>query len=861
MSREIRVLNVAEKPSVAREITKHLGGAGAERRQINGVHVAEFPYTLRQTRCQMVVTAVRGHLCGIDFEGTYQAWKGCQPGELFAAPIKQSVQKDCRDIEKALLQLARQCHWLVLWLDCDREGEAIAFEVLQLCQAAARNRLQVFRAVFSALTHTDLVRACETLRLPDQRLADAVNARQEIDLRAGAAFTRWMTLRYHAKFPELSEQPLSYGPCQFPTLGFVVERWLRIQRFVSEPFWSIRAEVARANQVVKFGWRRHRLFDRLAVQVFYELCAEVVDQGARVIRVSQEPKSKWRPAPLNTVELGKLAASRLRMAPARCMQVAEHLYQRGYISYPRTETDRFGPTIDVQGLVQAQRGHPEWGAHVASLLDAGRFTLPRAGSHDDHAHPPIHPVACAVQGGELIGEAWRIYEVVVRHFLACCSPDARGNRTEVDITLAEEVFTTAGLVVLDRGWLEVYPYANWVHDPLPTFVQNEVVSLSTLQMTDGRTQPPPLLSEADLIGLMDRTGIGTDATMHEHIAKIQQRKYAVKNEEGRLTPSRLGVALVEGYKSFAAEEGLDLSKPELRAEMERGMDDIAKGQRRKGDFLELTIAKTRRCYGSLERSAPTLDAALGMHFAGAAEQAMEAPVEVASISSCRCGSAMDLRCHRTLRAAAPSAGGAGRATGRGRGRGGGGGRSAGRAARGRAAAAPPLLSRFLVCQNEACHMVLPVPSKHEQSLRACRHICPICNFQVLTVRNQGTGKEHNLCPFCFNNVPRDLHPDQAELRCFQCCHPSCPLAGGQSGNRSAAPAGPSGGTGASGAGDAAARGYPVQAQAAVEGEVHLIAEGPQTMPQRDRRALPWARGAAGPGAPTAPLRASDALDF
>mmetsp|Transcript_64036 Transcript_64036/g.111565 ORF Transcript_64036/g.111565 Transcript_64036/m.111565 type:complete len:957 (-) Transcript_64036:70-2940(-) len=831
MTREIRVLNVAEKPSVAREIARHLGGGGASWTSMpGGSSKAEFPYLLRHHQCRMTTYAVRGHMLEIAFTAESKNWKSQPPSACFAAELQQRVISDCQDLERNLKQLSRQAEWLVLWLDCDREGEAIAFEVMKVCQEAAGGRLQVFRAVFSALTRADLVNACNTLRLPDQGLADAVEARQEVDLRAGAAFTRWLTIRYHDMFPELKEQVLSYGPCQFPTLGFVVERWLRIQRFVPEPFWSIRAEVNKAGQPVRFAWRRGRLFDRLAVLALYELCAEGAVDGAVVVRVVEEPKSRWRPLPLNTVELGKLGASKLRMAPATCLQVAEGLYQRGIISYPRTETDRFGPTIDVRGLVAAQSTSSVWGGYVQVLL-AGRFTVPRQGARDDHAHPPIHPVRVA-ERAELDEGAWRVYELVTRHFLACCSPDARGNRTEVEITIDAEAFVTAGVNVTDRGWFEIYPYSNWVNDPLPAFVMNEVLPVSALEMTESRTQPPPLLSEADLIALMDRNGIGTDATMHDHIDKIQHRQYATKNAEGRLEPTRLGAALIEGFQRFAVEEGLDLSKPVLRARMENGMTAIAQGQRQKQEFVNWCIHATQRCYTSLEQNAAALDATLGQHFTGQAAHGRAAPVEQPAFSRCRCGAMLDLKCQRLGGGAAPAAAGAGAAPGRargGRGRGARGrgaakaaargaapARGRGRAAAGRFAAGfkgkgrgkggglPPRLERFLVCPNGECGIVLPVPGNRQVRPHSGRHICPICGFQVLTLHNQETGRDHNICPYCFNHVPRDLHPDMQELRCFQCAHPTCALAGG----RRAGPAGGGGGPGSGPSGSARADGPP-----------------------------------------------------
>eukprot|EP00929_Paragymnodinium_shiwhaense_P028201 TRINITY_DN16400_c0_g2_i5.p1 TRINITY_DN16400_c0_g2~~TRINITY_DN16400_c0_g2_i5.p1 ORF type:complete len:721 (+),score=99.31 TRINITY_DN16400_c0_g2_i5:594-2756(+) len=611
-------------------------------------------------------------------------------------------------------------------------------------------------------------------------------------------------------------------------------------RFVPEPYWSIRMDAAKEGKIVKFTWGRQRLFDRLAVLALYELCLEEAEQpGAIVTSVREEPKSKWRPLPLNTVEMTKLASSKLRIAPAHCMRIAEGLYQRGYISYPRTETDRFINTIDVRALAQVQTASSAWGPYARSLVEGGRYTAPRAGARDDNAHPPVHPVRCAEQG-ELDHEQWRVYELVTRHFLACCSPDARGHRTEVEAVLAEEVFATAGLVVQDRGWLDVYPYTNWTDTPLPRFVVNERLVLAALEMTESETRPPELLSEAELIGLMDRTGIGTDATMHDHIKKIQDRSYCGKNAEERLEPTNLGVALIEGYQRFALEEGLDLSKPALRAAMEGGMGDIARGARQRGEFLAWCLDRTQRCYTALERNAPQLDAALSQHFVGPAQRARQAQMVQPAFSACRCGGRLDLRrVPAGAGGAAPGlagAGGGGRgapggpggpggrgagpaggpARGRGRGRArsagpyaGRGGKAAGRGRGGRGNSAPPQAAprrppvprpqeRFLVCPSDACGVVLPVPGRESQSLRPHGHTCPICNFQVLVVRDETTGSEQTLCPYCFTNVPRDLHPTLNELRCFRCAHPTCGLAGGRGPSGGGAAPGGGGGGGSSG---------------------------------------------------------------
>jgi len=158
------------------------------------------------------------------------------------------------------------------------------------------------------------------------------------------------------------------GSCQFPTLGFVVERWRKVENFVPEPFWSIKLSVTKENIEVKFNWKRGHLFDRLCCLCLYEMC---LDKGmARVASVVTKPRTKWRPLPLTTVELQKQGAKYLRMSSANIMKVAEKLYTRGFISYPRTETDQFDPGMNLRILVERQVNDPNWGNYTQ------RYSLP-----------------------------------------------------------------------------------------------------------------------------------------------------------------------------------------------------------------------------------------------------------------------------------------------------------------------------------------------------------------------------------------------------------------------------------------------------------------------------------------------------
>src|SRR6266498_5985709 len=210
----------------------------------------------------------------------------------------------------------------------------------------------------------------------------------------------------------------------------------------------------------------------------------------------------------------------------------------------------------------------------------GGSRTPRAGRNNDQAHPPIHPVNYVAQA-VLEADERRVYEFVVRRFLACCSDDAKGEATDIEILYGEETFHTHGLLVLQRNYLDVYIYDRWESSQqLPVFTMGEIFVPTEAKITDGQTSPPGYLTEPELIALMDANGIGTDATMAEHIAKIKERDYVAarpKSGTGRNTvqefiPTKLGVALIEGYDNVGFETSL--SKPFLRKEMEIKMTEI-----------------------------------------------------------------------------------------------------------------------------------------------------------------------------------------------------------------------------------------------------------------------------------------------
>ncbi|KAH8423294.1 DNA topoisomerase 3 [Aspergillus melleus] len=606
-----RVLCVAEKPAIARAVAQHLSGGAFQTLHVRGSqyvknYVFEFNFGNPWGTCAVTMTSVLGHLTSLDFQRQYRGWLSCPPGALFEAPVHEGVDSDKTAIADNIQEQAKYCQALFIWTDCDREGEHIGSEVRKQAKEG-NNRIVVKRARFSNTERAHVLSAARALIELDDLQANAVAARIELDLRIGAAFTRLQTLQLKPISDTLAETIISYGSCQFPTLGFVVDRYLRVKNFKPESFWGIKVIHVRDKMKVNFLWRRVHLFDRAAVTVMLERC--LMAKKAKVTKVNQKPTSKWRPLPLTTVDLQMMGSRYLRIDSQTIMKVAEALYTKGFISYPRTETDQFDKGIDLKKLVEKQLPDNNWGQYARGLLDGG-FRTPRSGRHNDKAHPPIHPI-CWVSPSALSANEKKVYEFVVRRFLACCSEDAKGQTSEVEIQYGDEFFHAKGLIVLERNYLDVYVYDKWESSQqLPDFRMGEVFEPSEAKIFDGKTTPPNYLTEPELIGLMDANGIGTDATMAEHIAKVKDRHYVAVNSRGtgrnavkELIPTRLGIALVEGYDNVVAglPDSPSLSKPFLRKEMELRMREICEGAKTRQQVVQESLDMYREVFVHTQR--------------------------------------------------------------------------------------------------------------------------------------------------------------------------------------------------------------------------------------------------------------------
>eukprot|EP00127_Corallochytrium_limacisporum_P004744 Clim_evm98s172 gene=Clim_evmTU98s172 len=600
----LNVLNVAEKPSVAtgcvsilaqgQQVSKHTGKSKYN-------PIAEFSSVFRGQPCNMYFTSVLGHMMGTEFKPGF-GWRQVPPSALFSAPVEKQVAPDKMELAQQLKQWARRSDVLVIWTDCDREGENIGFEVLELCKSVKKS-LQVFRANFSAVTQVEVNRAWSNLQKPNELLSLAADTRAELDLRLGAAFTRYLTLRYQQMFPSEDLSLMSYGSCQFPTLGFVADRHARIESFIPEDFWYILLKHKKDGMETKFEWSRGKLFEEPLAGALYEVCVQA--QTAHIERVVAKNKSKWRPLPLTTVELQKLASKTLRISSHEVMAQAEALYNRGFLSYPRTETNTYPRSLNLAPLVEAQVGNSQWGSYAERVLRDG--VNPRRGNKDDQAHPPIHPTKAL--DGTVSDLERKVYEVVTRHFLAGLGQDAKGAETIVTAKMATEEFKAKGLQILERNYLDVYPYDRWSDQVVGSYSQGEIFTPTMLTLERGATTPPQLLTESELIALMDKHGIGTDATIADHIKTVMDRNY-VDKVNSRFEPTNRGLALYNGYERMQ----VDLMKPTLRAEMEESIAMVARGSEDKAEVVARYVREYESVYVRQEEKIQELDSELAGQF-------------------------------------------------------------------------------------------------------------------------------------------------------------------------------------------------------------------------------------------------------
>ncbi|KAL0224618.1 hypothetical protein RCL1_002530 [Eukaryota sp. TZLM3-RCL] len=647
----MRIFAVAEKPSAAKSIASLLSNDRFTTRNTTSKYnkIYEFTATIANIQCDMRVFSVSGHIWTLEFPSQYQSWERTDSRELFDCPVNEEVAKSMKSIVSTISKEVKSATHVYVATDADREGEFIGFCVAETARNSRQN-VVIKRPRFNALTEDAIYNAFASPGELDLMAAQAVSCRRELDLRIGCAFTRLLTQRFAQLSP--GSKVLSYGCCQTPCLQLIVDAYLANRNFVPESFWLIKTTLQQGS-ILK--WKRNHLFNKNAVIALLLDVLERSSNGALVEDAATTELSNSVPLPLTTVDLQKSMASLNRFTAKQTLDAAEKLYLKGLISYPRTETNKI---VNLQTVKQHLRTFRSLTNTPWSFLITQAITndnLPKSGNKSDGAHEPIFPARLPRTNeiSTLNAIEQKVYEFIFRRFLCLFFEKATAQKTTYSLRIGLESFYLEATRLVNAGYLCCLPNISW-----PSNQSNVVLTvgqsyaISSIDMEEGKTRAPPLLSESALIALMERREIGTDATIAQHIETNIERGYVTRDRSNTITPTPVGLSLIAGLKAI----GLEISDTFIRSQMENLVAQVAAASVEKLEVVEAFVESFRTAFDHLlantNQFASSFTAELGNNgtqvpdIAPFNSIAQHSPPSIERFSKCRCGG--DMSCSKLL---------------------------------------------------------------------------------------------------------------------------------------------------------------------------------------------------------------------
>ncbi|MDR1158728.1 MAG: DNA topoisomerase III [Oscillospiraceae bacterium] len=585
-----KALVLAEKPSVAREIAKVLGA-----RQ-GGEGYLEGP--------QYVVTWALGHLVTLAdpeaYGEQYKTWNleslPMLPKKMQLVVIKET-SKQFRVVQSLLKR--GDIGEIVIATDSGREGELVARWIL--LKAGCRKPLK--RLWISSQTVKAVKEGFASLRPGGayDNLYLSAQARAEADWLVGLNVTRALTCKYNAQ--------LSGGRVQTPTLALIVAREQEIRNFQPREFYTIRAKFEGFSARWVGVQQQSRLFDRTAAE---SILAAVQGKSAVVTTVAKQFKSKAPPAAYDLTELQRDANRRYAYSAKETLACMQALYERHkLLTYPRTDSRYITP--DVAATLPERLRSIAVGPYreIAGALLRGRLStryLVDASKVTDHH--AIIPTEEPVNLAALSPEERRVYDLVVRRFLAVLSQPFEYEETKLTIAIGKESFAAGGKTVKSPGWKAAYEKAPEPDEPeeeeedtqnLPVIRQGDRLRVLSCAIETGKTKPPARYTEATLLSAMENppmenrslrdimkntSGLGTPATRADIIEKLFASFYMERHGK-ELVPTSKGIQLISLVPA-------DLKSAELTARWEQQLMLISQGQARGDAFLEEMRSYTAR---------------------------------------------------------------------------------------------------------------------------------------------------------------------------------------------------------------------------------------------------------------------------
>ena len=580
----MKSLVLAEKPSVARDIARVLKCT----KKINGALEGE----------RYIVTWALGHLVTLadpeEYDKKYKEWNlevlPMMPEKMELVVIRQTAKQ----YQAVKTQLYRKdVGEIIIATDAGREGELVARWILEKAQC----RKPIKRLWISSVTDKAIKDGFAHLKdgRSYNRLYDAAVSRAEADWLVGINATRALTCKYNAQ--------LSCGRVQTPTLAMIAAREEEIRNFKPQDYYGIRLSAGK----MRWTWQEKKSGSSRTFQKDRAQQIQTAASGSLLTILSVEKSSKKTGAPglYDLTELQRDANKKFGFSAKETLNIMQRLYENHKVlTYPRTDSRYIGtdvvPTLQERLKACAVGPYRKLAGPLSMKpVKANKSFVDDKKVSDHHA---IIPTEQFVQLEHMTNEERRIYDLVVRRFLAVLYPPFEYEQTSLKAEAGSEIFTAKGKIVKNPGWKAAYEEADGDEEEeefqnLYEVKEGEKLKIDSCQLAEGKTKPPAHFTEATLLSAMENPvrflstkdqeaaktlgetgGLGTVATRADIIEKLFHTFLMEKRGNDIYITSKAKQLL-----SLVPE---DLKKPELTADWEKKLSEIAQGSLKKEGFLE-----------------------------------------------------------------------------------------------------------------------------------------------------------------------------------------------------------------------------------------------------------------------------------
>lgn len=557
-------LIVTEKPSSAKKVAEAL----ADGKCVMKKSKQSQYYELTHDKKDIIVTSAVGHLFGlmedkgrtyvypvfnIKWEPSYKIGKGL------------NYVKDYID---TISELAKTADQVTIACDYDVEGEVIGLNVVRfVCKRKDANRMK-----FSTLTKPDLIEAYDQkMTHLDWGQANAGETRHMLDWYYGINLSRALTSSVKAAG---SFKVMSAGRVQGPALKILVDREKEIAAFKPEPFWMIGLWGDYKTVPIEAWHVKDKIFDEKAVKAILDKVKG--EKEARIKEVRRSKREQAPPHPFDLTTLQTESYNLFRITPKETLEVAQSLYLMGVTSYPRTSSQQLDPKLGFNKILNQLSKQPEYEKLCQALLKLPALR-PNNGEKTDPAHPAIYPTGIAP--GNLKSNERRIYDLVVKRFMATFAKAAIRETMEVTLDVKQELFIAKGTRTIEENWHVFYkPYIKLEEISLPDMKENESVRIKEIKKMDKETQPPKRYNQSSIIKELEKRNLGTKATRADILERLFSRGYI---EGVQITASKLGIETITILEKYAPA----IVDEQLTADFESSMDKIREGAEKQEKVL------------------------------------------------------------------------------------------------------------------------------------------------------------------------------------------------------------------------------------------------------------------------------------